>query len=88
MILQEKASSNNQNDVHETMNDRQLRLAVEKTLLNLDHAGTLHYVHVEVQAGSVVLSGQVRSYYLKQLAQAGVMRVEGVVKLKSEIQVE
>ena len=70
------------------MRDEQLLLAIEKALFITGYAGTLRGIQVEVHAGSVVLSGRLPSYYLKQTAQVNAMKVDGVVHVRNEIQVD
>jgi len=47
--------------------------------------GDLHELNVSVDDGCVILSGRVRSYYFKQLAQASVISLVGVQCVKNEI---
>lgn len=44
-------------------------------------------VHCQVSGGHVKLTGHLRSYYLKQIAQAIAMRVPGVMNVENEISV-
>ncbi len=77
-----------QTDGSVSMCDEQLLSAIEKALLITGHAGTLRGIQIEVHAGSVVLSGRLPTYYLKQIAQVSTMNVEGVVQVSNEIQVD
>jgi osmotically-inducible protein OsmY len=47
----------------------------------------LRKLQVAVDAGEVVLRGRLPSYYLTQLALTKAMRVEGVARVRNEIQV-
>lgn len=67
--------------------DLQLRSQIEGALAVSDHAWSLRSVLVEVVAGCVVLSGRLPSYYLKQVAQSDVMKVDGVAQVRNEIRV-
>ena len=44
-------------------------------------------VHADVTGTFVRLTGYVRSYYEKQLAQAAVMRVPGIARLQNDLEV-
>ena len=88
MTTQGGVSLNDQTDVDGSIHDEQLLLAIEKALFITGHAGTLRGIQVEVHAGSVVLSGRLPSYYLKQIAQVSTMKVDGVVQVSNEIQVD
>ena len=47
----------------------------------------LRTVHVRVHEGLVQLTGQVRSYYQKQVATAVVQQIEGVEELRNDLRV-
>jgi osmotically-inducible protein OsmY len=47
----------------------------------------LSAVCVDVDGSDVRLSGSVRSYYEKQLAQSAAMKVPGISRLRNELQV-
>ena len=87
MTTQGGVAVNAQTNVDGSIHDEQLFLEIERALLISGYAGTLRGIQVEVHAGSVVLSGRLPSYYLKQIAQVSAMRVDGVVQVRNEIQV-
>jgi osmotically-inducible protein OsmY len=68
------------------MSDQELPTRITSALRSSPYRA-LHAVEAEVTRGQVLLRGQVRSYYEKQLAQAAVMRIDGVRSLKNEVQV-
>ncbi|MCH7990270.1 MAG: BON domain-containing protein [Planctomycetes bacterium] len=78
---------NDQTNVDGSIHDEQLFSEIERALLISGYAGTLRGIQVEVHAGSVVLSGRLPSYYLKQIVQVIAMRVDGVVQVRNGIQV-
>ncbi len=64
--------------------DTQLERRVVDTLTAL-HMPALRYLQIHAQAGVVMLSGRVRSYYEKQLAHTRVRNVSGVVAVSDAI---
>lgn len=58
----------------------------QKSLRATGHA-ELREVHCRISAGIIVLRGTVGSYYLKQLAQAVVVQVDGVLAVANAIDV-
>ena len=88
MTIQGCISVKGQTDVDGSVRGEQLLLAIEKALLITGYAGTLRGIQVDVHADSVVLSGRLPSYYLKQIAQVSAMKVDGVVQVRNEIQVD
>lgn len=69
-----------------TSSDSQVCDAVNRALHARGHPG-LWNVCSEVNDGVVHLSGVVRSYYLKQLAQTAVLELEGVSGLHNDLEV-
>lgn len=67
--------------------ESELPIRVSSALRNSPYRA-LHAVQADVQAGTVRLHGQVRSFYEKQLAQIAVMQVEGVRHLRNEVEVQ
>jgi len=64
----------------------ELRARVQQALLKI--AGqSLRAVDVQIHEGLVRLSGQVLSYYQKQLATAAVLSVDGVEQLQNDLKV-
>lgn len=63
-----------------------LAAAVHQALARTGHAW-LRRVEVTVEAGRVVLRGDVPSYYLKQLAQVTVLTLPDVPGLKNDLRV-
>jgi len=57
------------------------------SFLNEAHMPGLRHLAVEANNGIVTLSGQVRTYYEKQLGSQRARRVAGVVKLIDQISV-
>lgn len=47
----------------------------------------LHQLQCEVLGGDVELSGTVPSFYMKQMAQTAVMRIDGAVRVRNLIEV-
>lgn len=88
MTIQGGISVNGHTDVDGSVRDEQLLSAIEKALFITGYSGTLRGIQVEVHAGSVVLSGRLPSYYLKQTAQVNAMKVHGVVQVINEISVD
>ncbi len=66
--------------------ERALLLAVQRELCRAAHP-RLFRLDVRVDGSDVELRGRVPSYYLKQLAQASVLRLQGVVGVRNEIEV-
>ena len=64
--------------------DRDLQTALLKILKRSGYT-ELSSVHVEVHEGYVRLSGKLPSFYLKQVAQSLLQRVDGVDLLRSDI---
>ena len=58
-----------------------------RSFLDDAHMPGLRHLAVEVRNGIVTLSGQVRTYYEKQLSCMRTRRVAGVVKLVDQIRV-
>ena len=87
MTTQGGVAVNDQTNVDGSIRDEQLFSEIERALLITGHAGTLRGIQVEVHAGSVVLSGRLPSYYLKQIAQVSAMNIDGVVQVRNGIQV-
>ena len=66
--------------------DRSLQNRIEGALEQSGY-DQLRNLRVAVDAGEVVLRGRLPSYYLTQLALTKAMRVEGVARVRNEIQV-
>ena len=66
--------------------DRTLRDHIEGALEESGY-DQLRNLQIAVDAGEVVLRGRLPSYYLTQLALTKAMRVEGVARVRNEIQV-
>jgi osmotically-inducible protein OsmY len=66
--------------------DLDLVARVERALCATGH-GSLRGVHVSVSAGVVSLTGQVPSYYLKQVAQTAALAVPGEHQVRNELTV-
>lgn len=64
--------------------DAQLIAAVKRRL-TLSGRPELRKVRVSVDPGGIRLQGRVSSYYLKQLAQASALAVEGVASVHNEL---
>jgi len=64
--------------------DSQLERRVVDTLTAL-HVPALRSLHIHAQEGVVMLSGRVRSYYEKQLANTRARNVSGVVAVSDAI---
>tara|TARA_R110002049_G_scaffold234002_6_gene407346 strand:+ start:8367 stop:8636 length:270 start_codon:yes stop_codon:yes gene_type:complete len=88
MTTQGRVSLNDFTVPEGTVHDNQILLEIEKTIFVSGYAGTLRAIHVEVHRGSVILSGILPSYYLKQIVQVSAMKVDGVVQVSNEIQVD
>lgn len=58
-----------------------------ETLLRQSRRRALHGVHVQLRDGSVVLSGTVKSYFLKQLAQEAVRPLAIGMRIENELNV-
>ena len=85
MTTQGGVAANDHTIVDGAIHDEQLFSQIEKALLITGFAGTLREIQIEVHAGSVVLSGRLPSYYLKQIAQVSAMRIDGVLQVSNEI---
>ena len=59
----------------------------EAALRNSSHAG-LRHVHTRFDDGHITLTGQVASYYLKQLAQTIVGQLPQVASVDNQLQVQ
>jgi osmotically-inducible protein OsmY len=46
-----------------------------------------HQVHIEANEGRVVLKGNVRSFFQKQMAQEGIRRIDGVEMIDNLLEV-
>ncbi len=88
MTAQGRVSLNDLTNPEGTVHDNQLFFEIEKSIFVSGYAGTLRAIHVEVHGGSVILSGNLPSYYLKQIVQVSAMKVDGVVQVSNEIQVD
>jgi hypothetical protein len=49
--------------------------------------GQLRHLELQCDGDSITIAGRVPSYFLKQFAQAAILRVSGVGGVKNEIQV-
>jgi osmotically-inducible protein OsmY len=49
--------------------------------------GYVNAIHVEMDDGTLTLSGQLPSYYLKQMLQTVVQRVRGVLHIRNQVEV-
>lgn len=72
--------------VHAARNNEQLELRVQHALNGTGQA-PLRQVRLTSDNGRVVLNGSVPTYYLKQLAQATAMSIEGVRSLENNLAV-
>lgn len=63
-----------------------LRRSVLESLVRSGYAA-LNFVTCEVHGSRVVLEGSVPSYHLKQLAQAFVLKVDGVARVENRLRV-
>ena len=72
--------------VHQTLDDLHRAENVERALTETGY-GQLRGIQVTVHAGLLILNGHVRSYYLKQLAQAIALSATGTDSLRNDIQV-
>ena len=88
MTTQGGVAVNAQTNVDGSIRDEQLFSEIEQALVITGYAGPLRGIQIEVHAGSVVLSGRLPSYYLKQTAQVSAMKVDGVVQVRNKIQVD
>jgi osmotically-inducible protein OsmY len=61
---------------------RRVRLSVDRS-----HQQGLRLIDIEVVGGTIVLSGQVVTFHLKQLATAFARRVAGVVEVVNRLEV-
>jgi osmotically-inducible protein OsmY len=61
----------------------------ERVQTALQHNPHFHgrQVHFRTEEGRVVLSGEVRSFYHKQMAQEVLRRVEGIEEIENQLQV-
>lgn len=66
--------------------DCEIAQAVHEKLCDTGY-GQLRRLDVAVESGRVRVSGKVRRYYLRQLAQTAVMKTDGVLEFSSEIEV-
>ena len=64
----------------------ELRRSVLESLVKSGYAA-LNFVTCEVHGSRVVLEGSVPSYHLKQLAQAFVLKVDGVARVENRLRV-
>jgi osmotically-inducible protein OsmY len=69
-----------------TRHDRQLRHAATAALADSKYL-PLRGLRCSVSEGVIVISGTVPSFYLKQLAQAAVMQIEQVGKVRNLVEV-
>jgi osmotically-inducible protein OsmY len=70
----------------QSMEDIRLAERVARAL-RADGQTTLRDIEVVVQAGLVILSGRVHSYYLKQLAQETALTVPGAHQVRNDLEV-
>jgi osmotically-inducible protein OsmY len=66
--------------------DHRLAEQVLKAILQTGYVRMRH-IRITAESGTIKLSGEVRSYYLKQLAQQKAMSVDGVQRIANELQV-
>ncbi len=69
-------------DGADQMLEQQVRVALRTT-----GRPALRDVGIEVKSGQVLLSGVVPTYYAKQVAQAAVLALREVIRLRNEIEV-
>lgn len=69
-----------------TRYDRQLREAVLAAISNSKYA-SLKQLECKVNGGVVEITGTVSSFYLKQVAQAAIMQLDGVQSVKNLVTV-
>jgi osmotically-inducible protein OsmY len=65
---------------------RNLDRAVRDRLIQSPYRA-LHYVVCDVRGGTVTLTGNVRSYFLKQMAQHLVCDLRGIDRVRNELSV-
>jgi osmotically-inducible protein OsmY len=66
--------------------DRPLCERINDALTTNPHV-PIHQVHVEALEGRVVLKGNVKSFFQKQMAQEAIRRVDGVQQIDNLLQV-
>jgi osmotically-inducible protein OsmY len=72
--------------LRESLEDLRLAERIERALLASGY-GALRNIDVNVHARTVILEGQVPSYYLKQVAQATALAVPGTMQVVNALDV-
>lgn len=81
------ASTVGRSAVERTKSDRDLERRVVNYLWS-KHVASLRHVNVEADNGVITVSGQVRSFYEKQLVSHCCRRVAGVVSMVDDVAVD
>ncbi len=67
-------------------NPQAIQAAIQGAL-DLTGHGELHRIHAEFDDGALTITGQVPTYYLKQLAQNVALTVPGIEQIHNELHV-
>lgn len=84
MLTEIEIARNKQQTV--STSDLKLNYAVEQALRNTGQR-VLRQLHVDVDNGTVTLTGSVNSFFLKQLAQTAVLKLDGMKRLDNKLDV-